>query len=266
MYLCGVKRIIDAALMQCDITDGEYAMLIDWVYFHEVLAGFSIVHWGQKTPANSFCYEQPKSKLIHIRPELLAEQQAAYWRTNEIFESISSISRLLLASGSNLTHMERSMLVNRVEERLLSFKPRPLIVRQIGSWDVETKASIILELYRLAALIYLNRAFIGYHGGEEQHRKLVDEATLYLAHVRPHEVPWALFIIGCEARTDEERKNMLQFFPENHVAPFINKLNWMRQMVEASWIYDDLHYDQHLGYFSKLSAVMTHSPIPPAFI
>lgn len=44
-YLRGVKNVIKAARLQDLASHGDLAILLDWVYYHDVLARFTLRHW-----------------------------------------------------------------------------------------------------------------------------------------------------------------------------------------------------------------------------
>jgi hypothetical protein len=64
MYLCGVEKIIESALLEKEILDLEFVALKDWVYFHEVLGKFSLMHWTETLERHDICYQGPKSPSI----------------------------------------------------------------------------------------------------------------------------------------------------------------------------------------------------------
>lgn len=63
-YLCGAKKIIAASAETVQLYKDESAILMDWIYYHEVISEFSLRHWAEASTINSFC----KGPLA-IRPE-----------------------------------------------------------------------------------------------------------------------------------------------------------------------------------------------------
>lgn len=52
-YLTGVKNIIEAAGLDRLHQDSDLAMLLDWVYYHDVVSRFSQRHWhGESTESS----------------------------------------------------------------------------------------------------------------------------------------------------------------------------------------------------------------------
>ena len=76
MYLCGVKKIILDVVVDCEIHEVEFVMLKEWVYFHEVLARYSLLHWFTAPENAELCWDGPMSESIKIAPSL--EQQVSF--------------------------------------------------------------------------------------------------------------------------------------------------------------------------------------------
>jgi hypothetical protein len=55
VYLCGAKKIIDASSTTIELYKDESAVLMDWIYYHEVVSEFSIRHWAEAAAVDSFC-------------------------------------------------------------------------------------------------------------------------------------------------------------------------------------------------------------------
>lgn len=142
-----------------------------------------------------------------------------------------------------------------------SFKPNVASDAQNEhSRNEVAEIDLLAQLYHTAALIYFNRAALRYTGAELHHKRLVDEALSLLEKVLAYEAPWPLFIIGCEARTDRQRRHVLQLFDAKIDGYWSGNMIQIRRMVEASWNQDDLHEEQSLEYLTKMSAVISSSP------
>lgn len=60
-YIAGVKDVVQAASVETSDYDNDFATLLDWVYYHDILARFSLLHYrGRKpyktTPSGGFIY------------------------------------------------------------------------------------------------------------------------------------------------------------------------------------------------------------------
>jgi hypothetical protein len=124
----------------------------------------------------------------------------------------------------------------------------------------------IAQLYRLAALLYLQRALRRTPHSAQTTTNLVEEGLAMLSEIETCERPWPLFVIACEARTNTDRALVLDIFAKSQSMTNIRDLGAIRKMVEAAWVQDDLHEEQELDYVAKLNAVMSAHKILPTFI
>jgi hypothetical protein len=174
---------------------------------------------------------------------------------------MSSICEIIL--GPTKPHIGSVSLQKRIgefEQSLNCVEPYGL-----GYCDGQSKATVIVRLYRLAALIFLNRALIDPTKKPSHHRRLVDDALLCLADVWMWEAPWPFFIIACEAETESQRRDVLQFISEMPVERHSSNSDWVQWMIAAALNQDDLHVDRRLDYVTKISAVVSSCPFVPPF-
>jgi hypothetical protein len=54
-YLCGAKKIIDAVPTTVELYKEESAILMDWIYYHEVISEFSLRYWAEASSIDNFC-------------------------------------------------------------------------------------------------------------------------------------------------------------------------------------------------------------------
>lgn len=54
-FLCGAKKIIHASSMTVKLYQPENAILMDWIYYHEVISEFSLRYWAEASSINNFC-------------------------------------------------------------------------------------------------------------------------------------------------------------------------------------------------------------------
>lgn len=129
----------------------------------------------------------------------------------------------------------------------------------------ESKTTTIVQLYRLAALLYINRALIGTSEESSHYRRLVDKALSRLAKIRIREAPWAFFIIACKAQTEFQRRYVLQLISETPIERRSSNSDWIQRMMESAWNQDDLHVERNVYYMKKMSAVISSCPFVPPF-
>lgn len=267
IYLCGVKKIVVGGLMQTTIQDMECIVLKDWIAFYEVMARFTLTHWIGEPHQWPRCYETVAEKISTAKEEsprvgLEAADISVLGYSRGVFESISAITDLLLpfkmaTRGSS----EHQRLIRNIETRLV-WSDHPLQHDKDADADC-VGAATINHLYRLAARIYLNRAVLYYDTSDVQHQKLLEEAIWFLPRVQSEGVPWAFFIIGCEAHIDDQRSKILGMYPDKRSLGRSNYPFDASGLIKAFWNLDDLDTCGKLGYVEKLSGVISASPFLP---
>lgn len=116
----------------------------------------------------------------------------------------------------------------------------------------------IAELYRIAGLIYLYRAGRCVSSDNSQVRSMVRIGLDLAAELQTCPRAFPIFILGCEAHSDEERLVILDFLRRTQARRKIVSIAGVQQFIEASWAQDDLRPDEGLDYIKKLDAIMSH--------
>jgi hypothetical protein len=146
------------------------------------------------------------------------------------------------------------------------------IVGEFGPIRVQSAAPIdrstmVSDLHRVACLLYVNRAVHRFSGSEFRHRRLVKEGILLLTRMVTCQSAWPLFIIACEAVTDEQRLAVLDVFEQSQQDSRrrANHVHLIRQMVEAMWNQQDLNAESDVDYLTTFDAVVRALPFIPPF-
>jgi hypothetical protein len=74
-YLCGAKKIIHASATTVELYQHESAIVMDWIYYHEIISEFSLRHWAEPGAIDGFC----KGPLA-IRPKGAAADDSVVGR------------------------------------------------------------------------------------------------------------------------------------------------------------------------------------------
>ena len=104
----------------------------------------------------------------------------------------------------------------------------------------ESKALDTAELYRIAAMIFLERACRGVPRNDPQIETLVGTGLKLLERLRDCAAMWPLFIVACEAETDEHRNIALDSFEASAKVRKAGNISWVQRLAEAVWKQDDL--------------------------
>lgn len=123
-----------------------------------------------------------------------------------------------------------------------------------------------IEFFKLAALIYLQRASRNFSGLSPQIDAMVDKAHMLLDDLGSFNPTFPLLIIGCEARTDEQRMRILKQIERATKTSSLRSLRELQSILQHIWVQDDLAVDYELDYVNRLDAVITSYQIMPSFV
>lgn len=100
-------------------------------------------------------------------------------------------------------------------------------------------ATASAELYRLASLLYLQRV-VPDTGDEVRRATYLRQAFAALGEVPVATGPWPVFVVACEARTDEERIYILETLDQMDKVRNVGNVRVMRTILETIWKQRDL--------------------------
>jgi hypothetical protein len=123
-----------------------------------------------------------------------------------------------------------------------------------------------IELFKLAALIYLKRASRNFSGTSPQIDAMVERAYILLDDLETFNPAFPLLIIGCEARTDEHRMRILEHIERATKTSSLRSLHGLQNILKQIWVQDDLAVDYELEYLNRLDAVISSYRIMPSFV
>ncbi|KAL2825096.1 fungal-specific transcription factor domain-containing protein [Aspergillus cavernicola] len=265
LYIAGVKRVAQTISSDDTAHGEEWSILFSWIYYHDVLALFSLLHWRRASFERE---ELVRSQRLELR---LAITQART-NINVIFgcspEMLDLLADVFQFCGT-FTH--KSTWIYRIEEQLLFHNTRLMRTRQQlllqGLTKVESShIEDIAELYRLAALIYLHRMSGPLPGASTDIRIYKKLAFDILSRLLTCERAFPLSIVGCEAETDEQRSLVLSIISKTQRESNIRSLACVERLVKTKWIQDDLDEADTLPYSCRLSLIISSSDFLPTFI
>ncbi|KJR86057.1 uncharacterized protein SPSK_02826 [Sporothrix schenckii 1099-18] len=129
-----------------------------------------------------------------------------------------------------------------------------------------TAWAAVIELFKLAALIYMKRASRNFSGISPQIDVMVERAYLLLDDLEAFHPAFPLFIIGCEARKDEQRKKILEHIGRARKTSSLRSLHDLQNILQQIWVQHDLAVDYDMDYLNTLDAVITSYRIMPSFV
>ncbi|KAF2763211.1 hypothetical protein EJ05DRAFT_496039 [Pseudovirgaria hyperparasitica] len=265
--VCYAKKALGAMEIPTNspVTSDE-SLLLDWVTYHDVMSKFSITHYvdrqeDQVECANNKCLRQ--------------KQMSASSKTKISGPVGCSIELLLVISRVFDAAYEQEMGAGQVsDDRVDSLEHSILNARQVLEVESvshdravvieEDAMKHIAELFRLAGLIYLHRAIKKSPPWLPPVSMWVSEAYDHLRKITVCDRNFPLFIIACEARTDEQRSEILRVLRNSEEKSKVGNTLRVRQFIERVWAQDDLDQEQRIKYTSKITASLSTCNALPA--
>jgi hypothetical protein len=231
--------ITTSRLAETAHSDGNMALLLAWVRYHDVLRRFTLSHWREPTRSDlgvsctvvdmqGFQYEisQPRSRV-----SLAASSDVG------IVELLSDVCNALpalppITAAAEFVDEYRSFL------NVLDWKIRNAHWTAPTDEDVYTLST--MEVYKLAVAIYLDRAtgcMLNQTARTEAH---VVRAFSLLAQMQSCPQQFPVFVLGCEAWTDDQRATILDLISRTETKPSSRSFSYVKAILHALWAQNDL--------------------------
>lgn len=147
----------------------------------------------------------------------------------------------------------------------LSFQLENLVLAPSEQGSMDDNSTVV-ELTRLAALIYLERASTNFSGQSAKLDSWTRSGQAIFAALRTSPCPFTLFIFGYEAHEDEERLVLLRLFTRLEQQPHLQSLLEVKGLIQTAWTQHDLEADGRLEYIHKVNLVLSSRDIVPSFL
>ncbi|KAH8788030.1 fungal-specific transcription factor domain-containing protein [Diaporthe sp. PMI_573] len=233
LHLNGAKNIL-SNMSQPQREHPVSQFLIAWLLYYDVLSAFA--HPSRTVQDELSVPSNPK-----LSPNLIVGLLGC---STEVFESISSINQMctIMLDPDAEQHILGETFEQRValEQKLQSAWQQLSPDEAAVSTDAQIKtASATAELYRLASLLYLQRV-VPATGDEVRRATYLRQAFAALGDVPVATGPWPVFIVACEARSDEERIYILETLDRMDKVRNVGNVRIMRTILETIWKQRDL--------------------------
>ncbi|KAL2825115.1 fungal-specific transcription factor domain-containing protein [Aspergillus pseudoustus] len=247
-FVTGVKQVLNASTLLPFRQDSTFTALMDWVFYHETLGRFSLLHWRPATQLE----EHPLSAVCSGADHLLPTP------TNTLLRLFKEACYLLATDRDTSPTLE---ILQAVAQRIQAL-PLPDTTPETPDPDPT------FELFHLAILIYLNRMTNSTLEPQSTTQFRIERAftILHTLKVCPRQFP--LFIIGAEAATDEQRCTVLALMERTEKSPASRSLFIVRALTKALWVQDDLAAGERgtVAYREKMDAIVSVCSLLPTFV
>lgn len=187
----------------------------------------------------------------------------------EIISYINGLRARELCDASSPTAEEKSRRNEEwhsIESRLANLNQQmdPSHIEQLTPF----KRTMILstaELYRIATFLYLQRA-CNTAQVHELRTMYLQQAFQVLRTLDICSSPWPLFVLACEAETDQQRIDILQTLDRMDSVRRIGNIKVLRDIIECFWKQQDLQADSGRPPNSKWWEALDLNVAAPWFI
>ncbi|KAF2637690.1 hypothetical protein P280DRAFT_520824 [Massarina eburnea CBS 473.64] len=256
-----------ASIATCDLDQphtGDLALVLDWVYYFDVLSKFSVLHYDRREQCALDCAKREHLMVAAMNSPDMTNIVPTLGCSLEVWGTISSlINTMLNMQEDDDPHTEA---LNRLERRL-KYAEQDIKVEELdsNSLDKMQQTRDIAELYRLAALIYLNRAGYNTAISNPALQTITESAFAILDKLHTCERTFPLFIVSCEARTDVQRATVLRLMNTTRTRFAATNIMRVHGYVERFWALDELDVGRDTEYADKVTAVLSSREAIPVF-
>jgi hypothetical protein len=264
-FFCAVKRIINTSPAMAKLIRSEYAVFLDWIYYHEALAEFTVRHW--KVPYEG-CGFAPVVRSLEAGDGVEQLSKDGISCPSEVLELLVYACRQAIVAPSpemayTAIEMQRAtVLEDRISTAVGDFGPIAT-----STTTARNRRTMVSDLHRVACLIYVNRAMHRVSVTDFRHRRLVREGIVLLGELETCQSAWPLFVIGCEAVDDEQRLTILRVCERSRRDPRLRSshVESTQRLVEAVWNQRDLDEEGRVEYMTILDTVIGGINCMPLF-
>ncbi|KAJ4214609.1 hypothetical protein NW759_010163 [Fusarium solani] len=255
-YVCGSKKIIKSAKLDERAPTNDTTTLIGWVHYSDVLARFSLRHWQPNLlEATGFTIG---AHFEPFQPAVCAEAQPAHLvgPPHEVLYLLSEVCDTVVEPSDPRFHESDYQQYLK----LLEWKLRRINVSTDGNNTLvegsRSNSDRAVELYQLATLIYLKRASADNPKERSRLPEWIERSFDILSYSEDCQWPFPLLILGCEARTDDQRTMILDLISKTERNIHFRKLDSINMMIQRIWVQNDL-VEEEFNYVHKLGVVLS---------
>ncbi|KAK0640631.1 fungal-specific transcription factor domain-containing protein [Cercophora newfieldiana] len=266
IFLCGSKRLAGSIHKPHATYDGDCAMILDWIFYHDTMYKFSSRHWYAKrtepTPDESTVVS--KAAFSPMRQIILPATGCSLELLDLLYQTISAVYdrtdprhldpahvatlRKLDYRIKNITQVTRVQPISS-DSSLGSSLDSSSDHSSPSSWSSsptegspktsESMAHPSARFYSYAVNIYLLRVAQGLPSSLPAVSSLIDSAFETLSSLPFCERPWPIFVVALEARTEDERWVVLDKIDAAIRAKPLGNMAVAREMVTRAWVQKD---------------------------
>ncbi|KAL1863851.1 hypothetical protein VTK73DRAFT_6351 [Phialemonium thermophilum] len=256
-YLWGAMDVIQATRLADQPHGSDVCHLLDWFHYHESLSRFSLHLWPGKPVGRQTGPGLPSLSLARHRPAP-PSPNPSYAILNLLSEACETLLDPWDPRSRTEDYRDRLRALN---ERIGDIHTTP---QSVSAPD----PALAVEVYQTATRIYLVRAAQSSWEPSAGLDDLVERALALPARECTCTHFFPLFIVACEARTDEQRAAILSLIGRAEESKEARNMAWVIHAIQSVWVHQDLHADGDLvvDYLGMISAAIGSSNTLPSFV
>ncbi|KAK3326923.1 fungal-specific transcription factor domain-containing protein [Cercophora scortea] len=263
LYIDGVKDVLRAHCVKGTYIKADehsdLVTLMDWVYYHEVMARFSRRHW--RPDANAL----PDQTADVPNIEVSEAKEPAMLLTESTLDLLSEVCDTVAMPYHCRPTTAKEMEDHKSFQTVLDWRLREAPLLKKAAINSETAK--IVGLYYLAMLVYLSRVTDNLLEQAARTQEQIDRAFCLFAEFLSCERQFPLFILGCKARTDEQRDVVLALIARTEKRASSRSLNQVKLIVQAIWAQEDLAVSgSKVGYWDTMTTIISSCSIVPSLV
>ncbi|KAL4815438.1 fungal-specific transcription factor domain-containing protein [Aspergillus spinulosporus] len=257
LFINGVRQVLDASSILPFKRDSVVSTMMDWVFYHHSMGRFSILHW------------RPPLHNEYCTPVICRSVRLPSFRcpNRSIRLSLYQVAQLTPSPTNTL------LILFNLGYQILAAKPEsvPAGILQTLGWELQNfplpdTPDPTFELFHLSILVYFNRVTACALEPRSTTQTRIQRALTIFATLDSCPRQFPLFIIGCEARTDEERCIILELIDRTEKTASSRSVVILRALIKAVWVQDDLAGDRELDYREKMTAIISVCSLMPMLV
>lgn len=264
-YLCGAKEVLDVFKHAPSCSSDFASVVLGWGYYFDIMARFSFRHWRTES-VKSYAVmlgfddngiEECFYQYIIAQKSFAKSMQSASKHAHPIIQLLAEVSETILYS-SNPRYFN-----TEYRDHLKELRSG---LENTGPDHPENDAKTLLELLRLAGLIYLERVSKSFSGQSAEIDLWTRQALSIMSEMEVCFCPFALFIVGCEISQDQDRMVILDLYARMEKVTLMQNLLHVKSLIQTAWNQEDLREGEQLDYITKLNLVLSTRDFVPSFI
>ncbi|KZL65479.1 zinc-finger transcription factor [Colletotrichum tofieldiae] len=257
-YIWGAMNIIQVTSLKDQSHQRDIRHLLDWVYYHNTLCHFTIHHRRHKSLSpRATAAQYPRAGEEPQHPSLATYKIAlpSPSPTHAILNLLSDVCERLLDPWDPRSRDED------YHNSLKALERRAEILSLQDVAEEDTDIILGAKIWQMATRVYLARASQNQWEPSTNLDSVIDEGFVRITSFYSCRHFFPMFILSCEARTDERRAAILDLISRTERSARTRSLKGLRDMIQSIWVQQDLHADSDLlmDYHGIISTVISSS-------